>query len=67
VNVFTVKVEKNANISALKDIIKQKKPRAFQHVDADDLDIWKVWSALFWMDVADRQTSGRPTYGQAEN
>jgi hypothetical protein len=41
-NVFTVKIADDANISALKVAIKQKKPHAFQHIDADDLDLCQV-------------------------
>jgi hypothetical protein len=34
-------------IGALKDLIKEKKPRAFQNVDADDLDLWQVRAPVF--------------------
>ena len=40
--VFTVKIPKTDNISILKDLIKEKKARHFNHIDASDLDLWKV-------------------------
>jgi hypothetical protein len=45
--VFPVKIAKDGNIGALKDLIKEKKPRAFQNVDADDLDLWQVRAPVF--------------------
>jgi hypothetical protein len=41
-NVLTVKIAKDAKISELKDIIKEKKRLAFQRVDADELYLWQV-------------------------
>ena len=38
--VFTVKIPKTDNVSALKDLIKEKKTRILNHVDASDLDLW---------------------------
>ena len=40
--VFTVEIADTKNVSALKYAIKEKKPVAFQHVDADAIDLWKV-------------------------
>ena len=65
--VFPVKIAKDANIGDLRDLIKEKKPHAFQHVDADALDIWKVWPAHPWVDVADRRTLGRPDCRPADH
>ena len=39
---FTVEVEKTKNVSILKDLIKEKKASRLEHVDASDLDLWKV-------------------------
>jgi hypothetical protein len=42
------------DIGDLKKIIKNEKPRAFQHVDADDLNIWQVRPPVFrltWLTV----------------
>jgi len=41
-NVFTVEIQKDSNVSQLKDIIKEKKKHAFKHVDADTLELRKV-------------------------
>ena len=41
-NVFKVKIAQDADIGDLKKIIRNEKPRAFQHVDADALDLWQV-------------------------
>ena len=38
-DVFSVKILKDENVSILKDEIKKKKPH---HVDASDLELWKV-------------------------
>ena len=40
--IFTVEIPKNKNISILKDLIREKKARHFNHVDASDLDLWQV-------------------------
>jgi hypothetical protein len=40
--VFTVKIEKTENVSILKDLIKEKKARLLSHVEASDLELWKV-------------------------
>jgi hypothetical protein len=40
--IFTVKIPKTENVSILKDRIKEKKASLFNHVDASDLDLWKV-------------------------
>jgi hypothetical protein len=47
VNVFKVKIAKDADIGDLKDLIKEKKRRAFHHVDADALDLWQVRAPVF--------------------
>ena len=39
---FTVEIPKNKNVSILKDLIKEKKARHFDHVAASDLDLWQV-------------------------
>src|SRR6266567_4298754 len=39
---FTVEIQKNKNVSILKDLIKEKKARHFEHVDASDLDLWQL-------------------------
>ena len=39
---FTVEISKDKNVSILKDEIKKKKGRLLSHVDASDLDLWKV-------------------------
>jgi hypothetical protein len=41
-NIFTVKIAKTESISALKEVIKEKKKNAFEHVDADTLIVWQV-------------------------
>jgi len=41
-HVFTVEIEGTKNVSALKDAIKDKKKHAFEHVDADALNIFRV-------------------------
>ena len=39
---FTVEIEKTKNVSILKKLIKEKKARHLNHVDASDLDLWMV-------------------------
>ena len=41
-NVFSVEIAKNKNVSILKDEIKKKKVHLLNHVDASDLELWKV-------------------------
>jgi len=41
-SVFPAKIAKGAKIGDLKNLIKEKKSHAFQHVDADDLDLLQV-------------------------
>jgi len=41
-NVFSVEIAKNKNVSILKDEIKKKKVHLLDHVDASDLELWKV-------------------------
>jgi hypothetical protein len=45
--VFPVTIAKDGNVGALKKIIRNEKPRAFQNVDADDLDLWQVRAPVF--------------------
>jgi hypothetical protein len=40
--IFTVKIPKVENVSIFKDLIKEKKARHFEHVDASDLELWQV-------------------------
>jgi hypothetical protein len=40
--VFPVEIANNKPISALKKAIKEEKKVAFEHVDADSLQLWKV-------------------------
>jgi hypothetical protein len=40
--VFTVKIPRNDNVSILKDLIKEKKAHDLDHVDASNLELWKV-------------------------
>jgi hypothetical protein len=40
--VIWVEISRDALVSVLKELIKNKKPHAFQHVDADSLELWKV-------------------------
>jgi hypothetical protein len=44
-HIFDIEITGNKKISALKELIKDKKKPIFDHVPADDLKIWKV-SAL---------------------
>ena len=39
---FTVKIPKNKNVYILKALIKEKKAPHLNHVDASDLDLWKI-------------------------
>jgi hypothetical protein len=41
-NVFTVKIPKTDNVSILKKSIKEEKAHRLGHVDASDLELWKV-------------------------
>src|SRR6266542_2216148 len=41
-NTFTVKIPKTDNVSILKDEIKKKNAHLLNHVDAKDLELWKV-------------------------
>ncbi len=40
--IFPVEVDRNKNVGDLKEAIKEKKKRAFDHIDADSLDVWNV-------------------------
>ena len=39
---FNIKIPKTEKVSILKDLIKEKKASRLEHVDASDLDLWKV-------------------------
>ncbi|KAJ8580322.1 hypothetical protein M405DRAFT_778345 [Rhizopogon salebrosus TDB-379] len=41
-HIFEIKIAPTESVSALKELIKEKKKHAFRDVDADRLDIWKV-------------------------
>ena len=41
-SVFTVEISPDAKVSALRELIKQKKKPAFDHIAADALDLWNV-------------------------
>jgi hypothetical protein len=40
--VFRVEISRDSPVSFLQELIKNKKPHAFQHVDPDDLELWEV-------------------------
>jgi hypothetical protein len=40
--VFTIEIQRNKNVSILKDLIKEKKAHRLTHVDASDLELWNV-------------------------
>ena len=41
-NAFSVQILPSKTVDQLKDAIKQKKKNALNHIDADQLEIWKV-------------------------
>ena len=41
-NAFTVKISRGETVDTLKDAIKEKKSTKLSHIDADELDLWKV-------------------------
>jgi hypothetical protein len=41
-NIFPVKIDSTESVGVLKDLIKDKKQHAFEHVDANTLVLWKV-------------------------
>jgi hypothetical protein len=41
--IFPVKIDPNENVGALKKAIKEEKKLAFDHIDADSLDVWNVF------------------------
>jgi hypothetical protein len=41
-HIFSVKINCTESVGTLKKAIKEEKKHAFQHVDADTLNIWKV-------------------------
>ena len=40
--VFGVRILKNTSVDELKEVIKKKKERKLNHIDADELDLWQV-------------------------
>ncbi len=40
--IFPVEVDRNKNVGNLKKAIKEENKRAFDHIDAHSLDVWKV-------------------------
>ena len=42
IHVFPVKIASTESVGALKELIKDKKKHAFERVDADTLNVWKV-------------------------
>jgi len=57
--VFTVQIAKTKNFSALKKVIKDEKQHAFEHVDADTLNLWKVSTCCSRRVVSDKVAFGR--------
>jgi Crinkler effector protein N-terminal domain len=47
---FPVEIEGTKTVGDLKKVIKKEKENAFQHVDADNLQLWKV-SLLCWWEL----------------
>jgi hypothetical protein len=41
-HIFPVKIDQTETVGSLKEAIKDKKRHAFQNVDTDKLDLWKV-------------------------
>jgi hypothetical protein len=41
-HIFSVDIAPTESVSALKDLIKEKKKHAFRDVDADSLKLWNV-------------------------
>jgi hypothetical protein len=42
INIFGVEIKDNKKVSDLKEAIKDKKKHAFEHVDADELEVYHV-------------------------
>ena len=40
--IFPVEVDRDENVGGLKKAIKEEKKQAFDHIDADSLDVWNV-------------------------
>jgi hypothetical protein len=40
--IFPVEIDRDKNVGGLREAIKEKKKRAFDHIDADSLDVWNV-------------------------
>ena len=40
--IFPVKIDRDENVGALKKAIKEEKKKAFDHIDANSLDVWNV-------------------------
>ncbi|KAG0250969.1 hypothetical protein BG011_007948 [Mortierella polycephala] len=41
-NAFKVKIDVTSDVSDLKDVVIVENPRAFEHIDANDLVLWHV-------------------------
>jgi len=51
---FSVTISRDRAVDALKDAIKEKKKPRLDHMDADDLDLWKVSDLIHnVLDMAD--------------
>ena len=42
IDIFPVKISSVDNVSALRELVKEKKPHTFQHLDANYLVLWEV-------------------------
>ncbi|KAF8836139.1 hypothetical protein BDN67DRAFT_974569 [Paxillus ammoniavirescens] len=51
-NVFSVKIAPTENVSALKEVVRSKKPVAFRDADADELVLWEAPESLLCDDNA---------------
>jgi len=40
--IFPVEIDRDKDVGALKKAIKEEKKKAFDHIDADSLEVWKV-------------------------
>ena len=45
--IFPVKIASTESVGTLKEWVKDKKKHAFEHVDAEALNVWKV-RPLYW-------------------
>jgi hypothetical protein len=44
--IFTIEIMRSKTVTILKDVIKEKKPKNFHSIDADQLTLWKVSFSL---------------------